>query len=86
MPTDSGYDRTQVLPNDWSQVDAGYVKDSDEWVARCLARVMSLDVLIKSDEARAVVVELATRERWRVLAPEAAADQLYAKPGAAVPG
>jgi hypothetical protein len=80
MAIDSGYDRTQVMPTDWGAADQGYVKDTDEWVERCLARVMALDVVLKTEEARPIVLELSTRDRWRVLAPEAAAEQLYQKP------
>lgn len=79
MPTDSPFDRTEVIPTNWSG-GAGYVRDTDEWVERCLARVLELDAVLKPEEAREVVRELATRERWRTLAPEAVAEQLYAKP------
>ena len=74
------YDRTEVIPTGMGADGAGYVRDDDEWVARCLARVMALDAVLNAAEAREIVVGLATRERWRVMAPEAAADQLYVKP------
>ena len=81
MAMDSGFDQTQVLPTNWGVVNAGYVKHTDEWITRCLERVMALDVLIKRPEAHSFVVELAARERWRILSPETAANQLYEKPG-----
>ena len=80
MPTDAEFDRTQILPGGSGPDNAVYVKDNNEWIARCLARVMALDAVLTLDEARPIVVELASRERWRVLAPEAAADQMYLKP------
>jgi hypothetical protein len=79
MPTDSPFDRTEVIPTGSSR-GAGYVRDDAEWIERCLARVLELDAVLKPEEASAVVRELATRERWRVMAPEAVADQLYTKP------
>ena len=54
-----------------------YVRDSDEWIARCVARVLELDPIIKADDARRSVTDLAALERWRLMKPEAAAEQLY---------
>ena len=36
-----------------------------------------LDPIIKADEARRSVTDLAALERWRLMKPEAAAEQLY---------
>ena len=49
----------------------------DERVSDTFARVLALDPIIKADEARRSVAELAELERWRLMKPEAAADQLY---------
>ena len=54
-----------------------YVRDTDEWIARCVARVLELDPIIKAEEARRSVADLASLERWRLMKPEAAAEQLY---------
>ena len=54
------------------------MKDTVEWVARCLARVTALDPALPAGEAEKAVRELSLLERWRVMAPEAAAQQLYA--------
>ena len=63
--------KTQKQPGD-------YVRDSNEWIARCVARVLELDPIIKREEAHRSVSELAGLERWRLMKPEAAAEQLYA--------
>ena len=76
MTTDPSYERTARLPPAWT-TDAGYVKDTSEWIARCLKRVQALDPLIGADEAEKTVRDLADLERWRVLNPEEAAEQLY---------
>ena len=80
MATDPSYERTARLPPAWT-TDAGYVKDTSEWIARCLRRVQALDPLIGADEAEKTVRDLAELERWRVLNPEEAAEQLYTPVG-----
>ena len=71
------FERTERIPVERLQTAEEYVRDSDEWIARCVARVLQLDPIIKADEARRSVTDLAALERWRLMKPEAAADQLY---------
>jgi hypothetical protein len=74
---ESRFERTERIPVERIQAAGEYVRDNDEWIARCVARVLALDPIIKADEARRSVAELAELERWRLMKPEAAADQLY---------
>jgi hypothetical protein len=74
---ESRFEKTERIPVERIQADGEYVRDTDEWIARCVARVLALDPIIKADEARRSVAELAELERWRLMKPEAAADQLY---------
>jgi hypothetical protein len=71
------FERTERIPVERLQAADEYVRDNGEWVARCVARVRALDPIIKAEEARRSVAELAELERWRLMKPEAAADQLY---------
>ena len=71
------FERTERIPVERLQAEGAYVRDDDEWIARCTARVLELDPIIKADEARRSVTDLAGLERWRLMKPEAAADQLY---------
>lgn len=71
------FERTERIPVERVQTAEEYVRNSDEWIARCVARVLQLDPIIKADEARRSVTDLAELERWRVMKPEAAAEQLY---------
>ena len=71
------FERTERIPVERIQGPGEYVRDNDEWIARCVARVLALDPIIKADEARRSVGELAELERWRLMKPEAAAEQLY---------
>lgn len=76
---DAGYEKTTRLTPTWTQGAADYVKDTDEWIARCLARVSVLDPVIANEEALQAVRDMSGLERWRLMKPESAADQLYAK-------
>ena len=71
------FERTERIPVERVQTAGEYVRDDGEWVARCLGRVLELDPIIKADEARRSVSDLAKLERWRLMKPEAAAEQLY---------
>ncbi len=71
------FERTERIPVERVHTAEEYVRDTDEWIARCVARVLQLDPIIKADEARRSVADLAALERWRLMKPEAAADQLY---------
>ena len=71
------FERTERIPVERVQTAEEYVRDNDEWVARCVARVLQLDPIIKDDEARRSVVDLAELERWRLMKPETAAEQIY---------
>jgi hypothetical protein len=78
MAADTPFEKTTRLTPAWNLDAADYVKDTDEWIARCLARVQALDPALPDGEAASAVLDLSALERWRVMAPEAAAEQLYA--------
>jgi hypothetical protein len=71
------FERTERIPVERVQTAEEYVRDSGDWIARCVARVLQLDPIIKADEARRSVTDLAELERWRLMKPESAAEQLY---------
>lgn len=71
------FERTERIPVERVHSDGEYVRDTGEWIARCVARVLQLDPIIKAEEARRSVTDLAELERWRLMKPEAAAEQLY---------
>jgi hypothetical protein len=71
------FERTERIPVERVQTAEDYVRDSDEWISRCVARVLQLDPIIKGDEAQRSVADLARLDRWRLMKPEAAAEQLY---------
>ena len=76
-PEGNRFERTERIPVERIEASGEYVRDDAEWIARCVARVLALDPIIKALEARRSVTDLAALERWRVMKPEAAAEQLY---------
>lgn len=74
---ESLFERTERIPVEHITTAGEYVPDNAEWIARCVARVLALDPIIKTEEAQRSVSELAGLERWRLMKPEAAAEQLY---------
>jgi hypothetical protein len=85
MSSNPSYERTARLTPAWT-AEANYVKDTDEWIGRCLMRVQALDPMIGTPDAEKTVRELAGLERWRVLPPEEAAEQLYQPVGPSTRG
>jgi len=77
MRYDASYETTLPLAPSWT-AGVNYVKDTNEWIGRCLRRVEALDPVIPFRDAEMTVRELAALARWRVLEPEDAAEQLYA--------
>ncbi len=71
------FEKTERIPVERIQAAGEYVRDNAEWIARCVGRVLQLDPIIKADEARRSVTDLAELERWRLMKPETAAEQLY---------
>ena len=69
-------DPPSVKTERWDQTIETYLKSTDEWVARCRARVLQLDAVLKTDEADKLVWEMSQLQRWRAMGPERAADQL----------
>jgi hypothetical protein len=77
LGSESRFERTERIPVERIQADGEYVRDNAEWIARCVARVLALDPIIRTEEAQRSVSELAELERWRLMKPETAAEQLY---------
>ncbi len=47
------------------------------WVARCIARLVELDPALDPELARPVVEDMCTRQRWRDMEPEQAAQVVF---------
>ena len=59
---------------DDSEID--YVRDTAEWIARCVARVLERDPRASVDGVTATVLDMSSHGRWRLMKPEIVGDQL----------
>jgi hypothetical protein len=75
-PAEDPFEKTfrLVCRLDDSEID--YVRDTAEWIARCIHRVRALDPAADIDEVTTKVLDMSTRGRWRLMKPEIVGDQL----------
>ena len=59
---------------DDSEID--YVKDTAEWIARCVSRAMHRNPTVWASEITPVVLDMSTLGRFRLMNPETVADQM----------
>ena len=79
MPTsDDGdpFEKTFRLVCRLDDAEIDYVRDTAEWIARCVQRVRELDPSADADEVTAMVLDMSTRGRWRLMKPEIVGNQL----------
>ena len=70
------FEKTFVLrrrPDD-SEID--YVKDTGEWIARCVSRALHLNPTLWASEITPLVLDMSTLPRFRLMSPEDVAGQL----------
>lgn len=51
--------------------------DDHVWIARCVARLIELDPQLDPELARPVAEDMSSRQRWRSMAPEHAAQTVF---------
>ena len=59
-----------------SLTDIDYVRNTAEWIARCVARTLEMNAGANADEVVPLVVDMSTRGRWRLMKPETVGEQL----------
>lgn len=77
MTTDeSPFEKTfrLVCRLDDSEID--YVRDTAEWIARCVARALVLNPDVSAYELTPLVLDMSTLGRWRLMKPETVAEQM----------
>jgi hypothetical protein len=77
---DAPFEKTFRLVCRLDDADIDYVRDTAEWIRRCVARVLELNPDLTADDATPVVVDMSTRGRWRLMRPEIVAEQLALVP------
>ena len=60
--------------------DIDYVRDTAEWIRRCVARALELDPDASAYALTPRVVDMSTRGRWRLMRPEIVGEQLIEPP------
>ena len=74
------FEKTFRLVCRLDDADIDYVRDTAEWIRRCVARVLELNPNATADDATPIVVDMSTRGRWRLMRPEIVAEQLALEP------
>jgi hypothetical protein len=75
-PTEAPFEKTFRLVCRLDDADIDYVRDTAEWIHRCVARTLQLDPTTHADDVTPIVVDMSTRGRWRLMRPETVAEQL----------
>ena len=74
--SDGPFEKTFRLVCRLDDADIDYVRDTAEWIRRCVARVLELNPSASADDATPLVVDMSTRGRWRLMRPEIVAEQM----------
>ena len=76
QPPEDPFEKTfrLVCRLDDEQID--YVRDTAEWIVRCVRRVLERDPAASVDEVTTTVLDMSAHGRWRLMKPEIVADQL----------
>jgi hypothetical protein len=77
---DEPFEKTFRLVCRLDDADIDYVRDTAEWIRRCVARALELHPEATADDATPVVLDMSTRGRWRLMRPEIVAEQLALVP------
>jgi hypothetical protein len=75
-PDEDPFEKTFRLVCRLDDAEIDYVRDTAEWIARCVRRVLAMDPGADTDEVTAKVLDMSTRGRWRLMKPEIVGDQL----------
>lgn len=79
-PPEDPFEKTFRLVCRLDDADIDYVRDTAEWIARCVARMLAVNPGATPDDVTPVVVDMSTRGRWRLMRPETVAEQLALPP------
>jgi hypothetical protein len=80
--SDEPFEKTFRLVCRLDDADIDYVRDTAEWIRRCVTRILELNPTATADDATPVVVDMSTRGRWRLMRPEIVAEQIALVPAA----
>jgi hypothetical protein len=75
-PIEEPFEKTFRLVCRLDDADIDYVRDTAEWIRRCVARTLEVNPAAHADDVTPLVVDMSTRGRWRLMRPETVAEQL----------
>lgn len=82
MTPEEPFEKTMRLVCRLDDADIDYVRDTSEWIRRCVARIVALNPATAADDVTATVLDMSTRGRWRLMRPETVGEQMaLPKPG-----
>ena len=70
------FEKTFRLVCRLDDADIDYVRDTSEWIRRCIARALELNPSVTADDVTMLVVDMSVRGRWRLMKPETVGEQL----------
>ena len=76
MTPEDQFEKTFRLTCRLDDADIDYVRDTSEWIRRCVARVLAVNPTATADDVTAVVLDMSSRGRWRLMRPETVGEQM----------
>ena len=76
MTPEDQFEKTFRLTCRLDDADIDYVRDTSEWIRRCVARVIAVNPTATADDVTAVVLDMSSRGRWRLMRPETVGEQM----------
>jgi hypothetical protein len=70
------FEKTFRLVCRLDDADIDYVRDTAEWIRRCVGRVLAVNPSATANDVTPIVVDMSTRGRWRLMRPETVGEQL----------
>ncbi len=70
------FEKTFRLVCRLDDAEIDYVRDTSEWITRCVRRVLELDPAASIDALTTTVLDMSSRGRFRLMKPEIVGDQL----------
>jgi hypothetical protein len=74
--TEAPFEKTFRLVCRLDDADIDYVRDTAEWIRRCIDRTLAVNPTAHIDDVTPIIVDMSTRGRWRLMRPETVAEQL----------
>ena len=73
---DARFEKTIRLTCRLDDSEIDYVRDTAEWIARCVRRVLALNPTLTASAVTPSVLDMSRHGRFRLMKPESVAEQL----------